>query len=153
MERRAFRIGDRLVDGGELLERGMLLLSSALAVVLPILDTNFSETTDDILLHDVSLLGAATYLLLLTYAVGFFGVFTRSMREHMRFIDLAGLIMVAVAVSRAVYMVGWVHLPVTAGEGDFAVVPLAGFHLSYGSVPLFFLLFGSIWQLRRSWRG
>jgi len=71
----------------------------------------------------------------------------------MRFIDLAGLIMVAVAVSRAVYMGGWVHLPVTAGEGGLAVVPLAGFHLSYGSVPLFFLLFGSIWQLRRSWRG
>jgi hypothetical protein len=153
MERRAFRIGDRLVDGGEFLERGLLLVCAALAVALPILDAGLPDTADDILLHDVSLLGAATYLLLLTYAVGIFGVFTQSMREHMRFLDLAGLMMAAVAVSRAVYMIGWAHLPVTADEGGLVAVPLAGFHLSYGSVPLFFLLFGSIWQLRRSWRG
>ncbi|WP_018898493.1 hypothetical protein [Rhizobium sp. 2MFCol3.1] len=151
MERRAFRIGDRLVDGGELLERGLLLVCAALAVVLPILDTSLADIADDILLHDLRLLGAATYLLLVTYAVGFFGVFTPCMREHMRFIDLAGLIMAAVAVSRAVYMIGWAHLPVAAEEGGLATVPLAGFYLSCGSLPLFILLLGSFWQLRRDW--
>jgi hypothetical protein len=153
MERRAFRIGDRLVDGGELLERGMLLVCAVLAVLLPILDTGLPDTADDILLHDFSLLGAATYLMLVSYAAAFFGVFALAVREHMRFIDLAGLIMAAIAASRAVYLIGWVHLPVTVDDGSLAAVPLAGFQLSCGSVPLFFLLFGSIWQLRRSWRG
>lgn len=152
MERRAFRIGDRLVDGGEFLERGMLLACAALAVVLPILGTSLSDTTDDIRLHDARLFGAATYLLLLAYTAGFFGVFTRSVREHMRFIDLGGLIMTAVAISRAVYMLGWVPLGGAVDNGGLATVPLAGFHLSYGSVPLFVLLFGGTWQLRRSWR-
>ncbi|MBO9122753.1 MULTISPECIES: hypothetical protein [unclassified Rhizobium] len=153
MERRAFRIGDRWVDGGELLERGMLLVCAVLAVILPVLDTGLPDTSDDILLHDFSLLGGATYLMLATYAAAFFGVFALAVREHMRFIDLAGLIMAAIAVSRAVYLIGWVHLPVTVDEGGLASVPLTGFHLSYGSVPLFFLLFGSLWQMRRSWRG
>ncbi|MFK0331229.1 hypothetical protein ACIQUB_08915 [Rhizobium sp. NPDC090275] len=153
MERRAFRICDRLFDRGELLERGMLLVCAVLAVVLPILDTGLPDTTDDILLHDFSLLGGATYLMLLTFAAAFFGVFATAVREHMRFIDLAGLIMAAIAASRAVYLIGWVHLPMTVDDGGLAAVPLAGFHLSYGSLPLLVLLFGSIWQLRRSWRG
>jgi CHASE2 domain-containing sensor protein len=155
MERRAFRIGDKTVGGGELLERGSLAALSALAAMLPILDVNSAGATDGILLHDFRLLGAAAYLLSVAYAAGLFGLFAHSMREHMRFVDLAGLIMVIVAVSRAAYMVGWSVVPVmpTAGDGNLETAQLAEVHLAYGSVPLLLLLLGSMGLLRRSWRG
>jgi hypothetical protein len=154
MERRAIRIGDRMVDSGELAERGTLAVLSALAIMLPILDVGLSGTTDDILLHDFRLLGAAAYLLSLTYMAALFGVFAHGMREHMRFIDLAGLIMVIVAVSRAIYMIGWRMAPAiaTTGEGSLEPAHFAEVHLSYGSLPLLLLLLGSMWHLLRSWR-
>lgn len=155
MERYAFRIGDRVVDGGELLERGALAAFSALAVVLPVLDISISDAHDDMLLHDFRLLGAAAYLLPMVYGAGLCGVFVRGMRQHMRFIDLAGMFIAAVAVLRIVYSAASAFLPMPgmAAADGLQVVALAGIHLSYGSMPLLFLLLGSIWQLRKSWRG
>jgi hypothetical protein len=123
--------------------------------VLPILDINGSDTSDQILLHDFHLLGAAAYLLPLAFIAGLFGVFAHGMRRHMRFIDLAGLSIAAVAVSRAAYMVVWSLMPVMApsvedGPNADALVTV---YLSCGSLPLLFVLLGCMRQLRRSWHG
>jgi hypothetical protein len=151
MERRAFRIGDRQVNRIEFLERGTLAALSVLSVSLPIISISAAGAIDDVFLHDFQLIGGAAYLLSLAYAVGLFGAFSHAMRHHMRFIDLAGLIVTMVAISRAVYLIAWNAIP--AGEGAAEAAAASDVHLSYGSLPLLFLLLGGIWRVCKSWRG
>ena len=151
MEQREFRIGDRQVNRGELFERGALAILSMCSFALPILDISTSGATDDVFLYDFQLIGGAAYLLSLAYAAGLFGMFAHAMRHHMRFIDLAGVVVTIVAISRAIYLIVQNAVPSDDQLSD-ATVAVTSIHLSYGSLPLLLLLAGGLWQLNKSWR-
>jgi hypothetical protein len=73
------------------------------------------------------------------------------MRHHMRFIDLAGVVVTIVAISRAIYLIVQNAVPSDDQLSD-ATVAVTSIHLSYGSLPLLLLLLGGLWQLNKSWR-
>ncbi|WP_431321455.1 hypothetical protein [Rhizobium sp. YTU87027] len=151
---RVRRIGATRLDLNEIMKRGGLAVLSVLAVLLPILKISFTSETDDVVLGDFQLLGGAAYLLPAAFLCGLATVVFDGMRVHARFVDIAGLIIVFAAVSRAAYSLG------SSLRQDAAAVDapaqsldqLAQVSLSYGSIPLLLVLFGALWQLRKSWR-
>ncbi|CAN7175223.1 hypothetical protein [Rhizobium sp. LjRoot258] len=151
---RVRRIGATRIDLNELIKRGALAVLSILAVLLPILKVSFTSESDDIVLGDFQLLGGAAYLLPVAFLCGLATVVTDGMRAHARFIDVAGLIIALVAVSRSAYALGASLMQDAApvDEPSQRLDQLAQVSLSYGSIPLLLVLFGAIWQLRKSWR-
>lgn len=151
---RVRRIGATRIDLNELVKRGALAVLSILAVLLPILRLSFIGQSDDVVLGDFQLLGGAAYLLPAAFLCGLATVIIDGMRVHARFVDIAGLIIAFAAVSRAAYNLG------SSLREDAAAVDaptqrldqLAQVSLSYGSIPLLLVLFGALWQLRKSWR-
>jgi len=102
---------------------------------------------------DFQLLGGAAYLLPAAFLCGLATVIVDGMRVHARFVDIAGLVIAFAAVSRTVYNLGSSLRHETAADATTQRLDqLAQVFLSYGSIPLLLVLFGALWQLRKSWR-
>lgn len=151
---RARRIGATRIDLNELIKRSALAVLAILAVLLPVLKVSLVSESDDIVLGDFRLLGRAAYLLLVAFLCGLSTVVIDSMRAHSRFIDMAGLIIAVAAVSRAAYSLSasLIRNPIAVDAPPQRLDQLAQVSLSYGSVPLLLILFGALWQSRKSWR-
>ncbi|MDP9808243.1 hypothetical protein J2W42_001081 [Rhizobium tibeticum] len=151
---RVRRIGATRIDLNEFIKRGALAVLSILAVLLPILKVSFTSEPGDIVLGDFQLLGGAAYLLPVAFLCGLATVVIDGMRAHARFIDMAGLIIAFVAVSRGAYALGSSLMQDAASvdEPSQRLDQLAQVSLSYGSIPLLLVLVGAFWQLRTSWR-
>ncbi|CDM56544.1 MULTISPECIES: hypothetical protein [Rhizobium] len=151
---RVRRIGATRIDLNEFIKRSALAVLSILAVLLPILKVSFTSESDEMVLGDFQLLGGAAYLLPVAFLCGLATVVIDGMRAHARFIDMAGLIIALVAVSRGAYALGSSLMQDVApvDEPSQRLDQLAQVSLSYGSIPLLLVLFGAFWQLRKSWR-
>jgi hypothetical protein len=151
---RARRIGATRIDLNELIKRSALAVLAILAVLLPVLKVSLVSESDDIVLGDFRLLGGAAYLLLVAFLCGLSTVVIDSMRAHSRFIDMAGLIIAVAAVSRVAYSLSasLIRNPIAVDAPPQRLDQLAQISLSYGSVPLLLILFGALWQSRKSWR-
>ncbi len=151
---RVRRIGATRIDLSELIKRGVLAVSSILAVLLPILRVSFVAGADGILLGDFQLLGGAAYLLPAAFLCALSTVVIDGMRAHARFIDTAGLIIAFAAVARGAYLLGssLAQDATASGQTLESLDQLTQVSLSYGSIPLLLVLVGALWQLRKSWR-
>lgn len=151
---RVRRIGATRIDLNEAVKRGVFAVSSILAVLLPILSVSFMGESSNVVLGDFQLLGGAAYLLPVAFLCGLATALIDGMRAHARFIDIAGLTVAFVAILRGAYMLGSNLAPDATRVGDPSqrLDQLTQVTLSYGSIPLLLVLFGAVWQLRKSWR-
>ncbi|KQV68311.1 hypothetical protein [Rhizobium sp. Root1220] len=152
---RVHRLGTNRIDAIALAQRSALAMFSIAATVLPILNINFMGASDDVVLRDIYLLGAAAYLLPMAYLSGLATVFLGGMRSHRRFIDLAGLIIASVAVCRTAYVLVSTRMPQTAiaSQVPSNLDQSTTVSLCFGVISILLLVVGGCWQLRKSWRG
>lgn len=151
---RVRRFDDKQIDVRELVQRSILALFSALAVLLPIFNITFAAELETMPLGDPRLLAMAAYLLPAAYFAGLATVFVDGMRPHARFIDLTGVLVCAGALVRTAYVLFFdvTQETAVAETGSVILGHLATVSLGGGSVPLLLLLLGGAWQLRKSWR-